>query len=71
MCIAAEQLGMNYLVEQLGCTALVLVAGFTLNKLWTFGPPVEETSSPREDPPGHRKPAPPPQTPSQDEQLAL
>lgn len=56
MWIAAEQLGMNYLLAQLGCTALVLVAGFTLNKLWTFGPPVEETSSPWEDPPDHQKP---------------
>jgi putative flippase GtrA len=37
MWVAAERLGINYLLAQLGCTALVLVAGFTLNKVWTFG----------------------------------
>ncbi len=42
MWLAAEQLGINYLLAQLGCTALVLVAGFTLNKVWTFGSPVAE-----------------------------
>jgi dolichyl-phosphate beta-glucosyltransferase len=36
MWIATTQLGINYLLAQLGCTFLVLVAGFLLNKTWTF-----------------------------------
>lgn len=36
MWIATKFLGMNYLLAQVGCTALVLVTGFLLNKAWTF-----------------------------------
>lgn len=37
MWIAIEIFGINYLVAQVFCTLLVLVAGFLLNKTWTFG----------------------------------
>jgi dolichyl-phosphate beta-glucosyltransferase len=36
MWIATERFGVPYLLAQVGCTALVLVAGFVLNKVWTF-----------------------------------
>jgi putative flippase GtrA len=32
----AERIGLNYVVAQLGCTAIVLVLGFLLNRYWTF-----------------------------------
>jgi glycosyltransferase involved in cell wall biosynthesis len=37
MWLATNLLGINYLLAQVGCTAVVLVAGFLLNKVWTFG----------------------------------
>jgi putative flippase GtrA len=39
MWLATKQLGIQYLLAQVGCTAIVLVAGFLLNKAWTFGKP--------------------------------
>jgi dolichyl-phosphate beta-glucosyltransferase len=38
MWLAVKRLHVHYLVAQLGCTAAVLVVGFILNKIWTFGP---------------------------------
>lgn len=32
----AERVGLNYLIAQLGCTVIVLVVGFFLNRYWTF-----------------------------------
>jgi putative flippase GtrA len=37
MWLGTKLLGINYLITQVGCTALVLAVGFVLNKLWTFG----------------------------------
>ena len=37
MWLGTKVLGINYLVTQIGCTAVVLAVGFLLNKLWTFG----------------------------------
>ena len=31
-----EKLGVHYLVAQLGCTLVVLIMGYVLNKAWTF-----------------------------------
>jgi putative flippase GtrA len=36
MWLGAEQLGINYLLAQIGCTGMVLATGFLLNKVWTF-----------------------------------
>jgi putative flippase GtrA len=37
MWVGTKWLGINYLITQIGCTALVLAIGFILNKMWTFG----------------------------------
>jgi putative flippase GtrA len=37
MWLGTRVLGINYLITQIGCTAVVLALGFLLNKLWTFG----------------------------------
>jgi len=37
MWLATKQLGMHYFLAQMICTIFVLVAGFLLNKVWTFG----------------------------------
>jgi putative flippase GtrA len=39
MWYAAHRLGMHYLLAQLLCTGIVLVVGFVLNRIWTFGTP--------------------------------
>jgi putative flippase GtrA len=36
MFVATKVLGLHYLLAQLGCTILVLLLGYVLNKAWTF-----------------------------------
>ncbi len=37
MWLGTKVLDVNYLITQIGCTALVLAIGFLLNRVWTFG----------------------------------
>ncbi len=37
MWVAVELLRVQYLIAQIACTFMVLVVGYVLNKLWTFG----------------------------------